>query len=135
MYVIKRSGVKETVYFDKITSRIKKLSYELLPNVEPVLIAQKVCTEIYCGVSTSELDELAAQISASLITKHPDYGKLAARICVSNLHKNTLKSFSSTIQILRGTGENSRDYNYSIIAADVYDVVMKNASELDSAII
>jgi ribonucleoside-diphosphate reductase subunit M1 len=137
MYVIKRDGRQEAVHFDKITARLKKLSYGLNPeHCEPVLVAQKVCMGVYKGVTTSQLDELAAETAAAMTANHPDYAivsslvcysapqclglmllvqcfvaagnvmltlscspgvlQLAARIAVSNLHKNTKKSFSET---------------------------------------
>src|SRR5215813_5651437 len=101
MYVIKRDGKKETVKFDKITARIEKLCYGLDPkHVEPVEVAKKVIEGIYDGVTTTELDNLAAETAASLTIKHPDYALLASRIAVSNLHKNTVKSFSETMRKL-----------------------------------
>eukprot|EP00894_Picocystis_sp_ML_P003241 jgi/Pico_ML_1/53758/g4249.t1 len=97
MFVVKRDGRKEPVHFDKITARITKLSYGLNTDFcDPVLVAQKVTTGVYKGVTTTELDELAAETAASMTAKHPDYALLAARIAVSNLHKNTLKSFTET---------------------------------------
>ena len=101
MYVIKRDGNKESVKFDKITARIQKLCYGLDPNhVNPVPVAMKVIEGIYEGVTTHELDNLAAEIAASLTTTHPDYALLASRIAVSNLHKSTNKSFSKTMSAL-----------------------------------
>jgi ribonucleoside-diphosphate reductase alpha chain len=101
MFVIKRDGTKESVKFDKITARVQKLSYSLDPNhVDPILVAKKVIDGVYDGVSTSQLDSLAAETAASLTTKHPDYALLASRIAVSNLHKNTIKSFSKTVELL-----------------------------------
>ena len=98
MLVLKRDGHRESVKFDKITARIEKLCYGLDPNfVNPVEVAMKVINGLYDGVSTVELDNLAAEIAATMTTKHPDFAKLAARIAVSNLHKVTSKSFSSTI--------------------------------------
>jgi len=95
MFVYKRDGRKETVQFDKITSRIKKLCYGLDADfVDATEVAMKVVNGVYDGVTTSELDNLAAETAAYLTTKHPDYAILAARIAVSNLHKNTKKSFS-----------------------------------------
>jgi len=87
MYVIKRDGHKESVKFDKITARVTKLCYGLNPIVDPVKIAMKVIEGVYDGVTTSELDNLAAEIAASNATTHPDYALLASRIAVSNLHK------------------------------------------------
>ena len=100
MYVVKRDGRKEPVMFDKITARIRKLCYGLNDLVDPVKVAMRVIEGLYEGVSTSELDNLAAEIAATMTTTHPDYAKLAARISVSNLHKNTKKSFSETMQDL-----------------------------------
>src|ERR1019366_1126668 len=101
MYVIKRNGKQESVKFDKITARIQKLAYGLEPtHVDPVQVAMKVIEGLYDGVTTSELDNLAAEIAASLTTTHPDYALLASRIVVSNLHKNTEKSFSKTMGML-----------------------------------
>src|ERR1700742_5360280 len=101
MFVIKRDGTRESVKFDKITARIQKLSYGLEPShVDPVLVAKKVIDGVYDGVTTSELDNLAAETAASLTVRHPDYAQLASRIAVSNLHKNTIKSFSETMRRL-----------------------------------
>jgi ribonucleoside-diphosphate reductase alpha chain len=100
MYVVKRDGRKEPVMFDKITDRIKKMSYGLSPLVEPVKVAMRVIEGLYDGVTTSELDNLAAETAAAMTIAHPDYAQLAARIAVSNLHKNTKKSFSETMKDL-----------------------------------
>ncbi len=101
MYVIKRSGRKEEVKLDKITARIKKLCYGLDSRfVDPISVALKVIQGLYDGVTTTELDNLAAETAASMITKHPDFAKLSARIAISNLHKNTNKSFSKTVEKL-----------------------------------
>jgi ribonucleoside-diphosphate reductase alpha chain len=101
MYVLKRDGNKESVKFDKITARVQKLCYGLEPqHVNPVSVAMKVIEGIYAGVTTHELDNLAAEIAASLTTTHPDYALLASRIAVSNLHKSTNKSFSKTMAAL-----------------------------------
>ena len=97
MYVLKRDGRKEAVKFDKITSRIQKMCYGLDGLVDPTTVAMKVIEGIYEGVTTFELDNLAAEVAASLTVKHPDYAQLAARIAVSNLHKKTKKSFSETM--------------------------------------
>ena len=97
-YVIKRNGEKEEVQFDKVVRRIKNKSNNL--HVNPVLIAQKVCSRIYDGVKTSELDELTAQICTSHATTHPDYGILANRIVISNHHKITPPTFKEAVQIL-----------------------------------
>jgi ribonucleoside-diphosphate reductase alpha chain len=136
MYVIKRDGNRESVKFDKITARIQKLSYGLDPvHVNPVAVAMKVIDGIYEGVSTSELDNLAAETAASLTAKHPDYALLASRIAVSNLHKNTKKSFSQTIADLYNYLDPKTGAKASLIAEDVYEIVTNNAQELDSTII
>jgi ribonucleoside-diphosphate reductase alpha chain len=91
MYVVKRDGHKEPVMFDKITDRIKKLCYGLNDLVDAVKVAMRVIEGLYDGVTTSELDNLAAETAASMTISHPDYAQLAARIAISNLHKNTNK--------------------------------------------
>ena len=102
MIVLKRDGRKETVKLEKITARIEKLCYGLdRVFIDPFEICQKVVSGIYDGITTVELDNLAAEIAASMTTRHPDYAILAARIAVSNLHKQTSKSFSNTMKIGR----------------------------------
>ncbi|RYE09284.1 MAG: ribonucleoside-diphosphate reductase subunit alpha, partial [Sphingobacteriaceae bacterium] len=136
MFVIKRDGKTESVKFDKITARIEKLCYGLNPAlVDPVDVAKKVIEGLYDGVTTSELDNLAAETAASLTTKHPDYAQLASRIAVSNLHKNTRKSFSDTMQKLHQYIDRKTGKNASLIADDVWEVIQNNAELLDSTII
>lgn len=136
MYVIKRSGKQEPVYFDKITARINKLCYGLARKyVDPVEIAKVVIQGIYDGITTTELDNLAAETAASMTTKHPDYAILAARIAVSNLHKNTEKSFSETVDQLYNYIDPKTGESAPLIADDVYQIVMDNRDQLDSAII
>lgn len=136
MYVIKRNGKKEPVHFDKITARINKLSYGLdRKYVKPVEIAKAVIQGIYDRITTTELDNLAAETAASMTTIHPDYAILAARIAVSNLHKNTKKSFSKTIYDLYNYVDPKTGEKAALIADDVYQIVKNNADKLDSAII
>jgi ribonucleoside-diphosphate reductase alpha chain len=136
MFVIKRDGRTESVKFDKITARIEKLCYSLNPHlVDPVDVARKVIEGLYDGVTTSELDNLAAETAASLTTKHPDYALLASRIAVSNLHKNTVKSFSETMRKLYNYKDPKTGKNASLLADDVWDVIEANADVLDSSII
>ena len=135
MYVIKRDGRKEPVKFDKITARVKKLCYGLDSIVQPELVAMKVIEGLYDGVSTIELDNLAAEVAASKTIEHPDYALLASRISVSNLHKNTKKSFSETIEDLYKFVDPKTGQNASLIADDVYKVIMDNAAFLDGQII
>ncbi len=135
MYVVKRDGRKESVKFDKITARITKLCYNLDPIVDPTLVAMRVIEGIYDGVTTIQLDNLAAEVCVSLTTRHPDYALLASRLAVSNLHKNTKKSFTETISDLYHYVDPKTNKNAALIAQDVYEIIMNNAEELDSAII
>ncbi len=135
MFVVKRNGKHESVKFDKITARIQKLSYGLSPLVDVIDVAKKVIEGIYDGVSTTELDNLAAETAASLTTKHPDYALLASRIAVSNLHKNTIKSFSETMQQLHEYTDKATGRKMPMIADDVMEIINANAEVLDSSII
>jgi ribonucleoside-diphosphate reductase alpha chain len=136
MYVVKRDGNKETVKFDKITARVQKLCYGLdSQHVNSIAVAMKVIEGIYEGVTTHELDNLAAEIAASLTTTHPDYALLASRIAVSNLHKSTNKSFSKTMEALHRYIDPKTNQPAPLIADDVYDIIEKNAQLLDSTII
>ena len=136
MLVVKRDGRRESVKFDKITARIEKLCYGIDSNyVEPVDIAKKVISGIYDGVTTVELDNLAAETAASLTTKHPDFAKLAARIAISNLHKVTSKSFSNTMKRLYTYVDPKTGENAPLISKETYGIVKKNAALLDSNII
>ena len=136
MLVLKRDGHRESVKFDKITARIEKLCYGLDPNfVNPVEVAMKVINGLYDGVSTIELDNLAAEIAASLTTKHPDFAKLAARIAVSNLHKVTSKSFSNTMKRLYTYVDPKTGQNAPLISKETWKVIHENAAELDEAVL
>jgi ribonucleoside-diphosphate reductase alpha chain len=136
MYVIKRDGSRESVKFDKITARIQKLCYALdSVHVSAVEVAMKVIQGIYPGVTTSELDNLAAETAASLTVKHPDYALLASRIAVSNLHKNTEKSFSKTMSVLYNYVDPKTSQRAALIADDVNEIIQNNAQLLDSSII
>lgn len=136
MYVIKRDGRREAVKFDKITARIKKLCYGFNPAIiDPVKISMKVIEGIYEGVTTAELDNLAAEVAASFTTQHPDYALLASRIAVSNLHKSTKKSFSETMKDLYEYIDPKTNQPAPMLADDVYEIIEKNAELLDSNII
>ncbi|MCD9584736.1 ribonucleoside-diphosphate reductase subunit alpha [Tenacibaculum maritimum] len=135
MYVVKRDGKKEPVMFDKITARVRKMCYGLNTIVDPVKVAMRVIEGLYDGVSTSELDSLAAEIAATMTTAHPDYAKLAARIAVSNLHKNTKKSFSETMIDLYEYVNPRTGKKAPLLADDVYKIIMDNSEKLDSTII
>jgi len=135
MFVVKRDGRKEPIMFDKITARIRKLNYGLNPLVDPVRVAMRVIEGLYDGVTTSELDNLAAEIAATMTTTHPDYAKLAARISVSNLHKNTKKSFSETMTDLYEYVNPRTGKKAPLLSDEVYKIIQKNADKLDSSII
>jgi ribonucleoside-diphosphate reductase alpha chain len=135
MFVIKRDGRKESVKFDKVTARIGKLSYGLSPMVDIYEVAKKTIEGIYEGVPTTELDNLAAETAASLTTTHPDYAILASRMAVSNLHKNTTKSFSQTMEKLYDYTDKRSGKKMPLIADDVMQVIRENAELLDSTII
>ena len=135
MQVVKRSGKREEVSFDKITARVRKLSYGLNPLVEPITISMKVVQGLYDGVTTSELDNLAAETAAMLAAQHPDYAILAARIATSNLHKNTDKSFSKTIKELYNYIDPKTKQKAGLIGEETYKIVQKHAAQFDSAII
>src|ERR1043165_2463440 len=135
MFVIKRDGRKESVKFDKVTARIQKLAYGLAEHVDTFSVAQKVIEGIFDGVTTSQLDNLAAEIAASMTTKHPDYAVLAARIAVSNLHKNTKKSFSETMKDMYNYVDPKTGKKAPLLADDVFHIIWNNADLLDSSII
>jgi len=136
MQVIKRSGKREEVSFDKITARIKKLCYGLDQSyVKPIEISMKVVQGIYDGVSTSELDNLAAETAASMAVSHPEYALLAARIAISNLHKKTNKSFSETMEVLYNYIDPISGDNASLISDEMIGNVRKNADLIDSTVI
>lgn len=135
MHVIKRDGRREAVKFDKITARIKKLCYGLDPIVDPTKVAMRVIEGLYDGVTTVELDNLAAEVSASMTTLHPGYSLLASRIAVSNLHSATKKSFSSTMKDLYEYVDPKTTKKAPLLADDVYKVIEDNAEVLDSSII
>lgn len=136
MYVIKRNNKRESVKFDKITARIEKLCYGLDRRfVNSIDVAKKVIEGLYDGVTTTELDNLAAETAASLTVKHPDYALLASRIAVSNLHKNTTKSFSGTMELLYNCKDPKTGKHLPLLADDVWQIIQDNAELLDSTII
>ena len=135
MHVLKRDGRKEPVQFDKITARIKKLCYELHPAVDPVKVAMRVIEGVYDGVTTTELDNLAAEVAATNAVTHPDYASLASRIALSNLHKSTKKSFAETMEDLHNYVDPITQKNASLVASDVIEIIREQADFLDSQII
>lgn len=135
MLVIKRDGRRESVRFDKITARIENLCYELDPKfIQPIEVAKKVIDGLYDGVSTAELDNLAAEVCASLTVRHPDYAILAARIAISNLHKTTSQSFSNTMKRLYTYVNPKTGENAQLIDTEVYGIIKRHAAKLDEAI-
>lgn len=134
MQVIKRNGTKETVNFSKITARIKKLCYEIDKSIDANKIAQKVIEGVKDGITTTEIDNLAAEQCAMMATLHPDYSILASRIAITNLHKNTYKHFSTVMKHLFEYKDKT-DKSASLISADLYKIIENNANKIDSAII
>jgi ribonucleoside-diphosphate reductase alpha subunit len=136
MQVIKRTGKREDVSFDKITARVRKLCYGLNPSyIDPIEISKKVIQGLYDGVTTTELDNLAAETAATMAAQHPEYAQLAARIAVSNLHKNTDKSFSRTMAALYNYIDPKTKDKAGLISDQTHKTIQKNKDELDSAII
>ena len=135
MQVVKRDSRTEPVQFDKITARIKKLCYELHESVDPTKVAMRVIEGVYDGVTTTELDNLAAEVAATNAVTHPDYASLASRIAVSNLHKGTKKSFAETMEDLYTYVDPITGENASLVANDVIEIIRENAEFLDSQII
>jgi len=136
MEVIKRDGSKERVKLDKILNRVKKQSYGLnMDYIEPMEIAKKVIHGLYDGISSVELDTLAAETAAALTPTHPDYSILASRICVTSLHKRTPKSFSSVIEQLYNYVDPKTGLKAPMIADDVYEIIVNNSKDIDSQII
>lgn len=135
MYVVKRDGRKEQIMFDKITARVRKLCYGLNELVDPLKVAMRVIEGLYDGVTTSELDNLAAEVAATMTTAHPDYARLAARVSVSNLHKNTKKTFSDVMEDLHKYVNPRTGKDAPLLSDEVYKVIMDNKDRLDSTII
>lgn len=135
MQVLKRSGKLEEVSFDKITARVKKLVYGLSDHVNPIKISMKVIEGLYDGVTTSDLDNLAAETAATMAAVHPDYALLASRVAISNLHKNTNKSFSETMRALYDYVDPVTNQRASLISEETINTIEKHADALDSAII
>jgi len=135
MYVIKRSGIQEQVSFDKITERLKKLCDESPQlNIDPVIISQKVVSGVYPGVTTSELDTLAAETAAYSATEHPDFSRLAARIEVSNLHKSTLDSFYETAEQLYNYINPRTNLHGPLLGKDTIEIIRKYKKDFEEAI-
>jgi ribonucleoside-diphosphate reductase alpha chain len=135
MNVIKRNGTEEKVKFDKISARIEKQCYGLNSDfVEPYKVATKVIQGVKDGITTRELDELASRNAGALISTHPDYSKLAARISVTALHKETSKSFGATIEKLHKYIDPKTNLNASLIDDEVYKIIKKNTAKINESI-
>lgn len=132
--MLKRDGQRENVHFDKITQRIQKFCYGLDGSLDPVKIAQKVISGVFAGVTTEQLDSLAAETCAYASTKHPDYSILAARLAVSNLHKKTCDKFSETMEKLRQYKHPRNGIDTPLIAEDVHRIIMENKDRLNKEI-
>jgi len=132
MKVLKRNGSFEPISFDKVLGRIRKASKNLLVN--PDALAQQVLARIYDGVKTSEIDELTAQLSASLSTSHPDYGILASRITVSNHHQNTDASFKNVMITLSNQSDSKTGEKISYINDEIIAIVNEKGDEIDNHI-
>ena len=131
MYVVKRNGDREEVSFDKCLKRIQKLSKDL--KINPMEVSQLIITQIYDGVETTKLDELAADICAAKTTIHPDYGKLASRIIVSNHHKRTSPSYSEVIQVL-WDNKDVHSAHSPLINEALYKMVMDNKDKINATL-
>ena len=131
MYVIKRTGEREEVSFDKCLKRIQKLSKDL--KINPIEVCKLIITQIFDGVDTFKLDELAAEICAAKTTIHPDYGKLASRIIISNHHKNTSPSYSEVIQLLWDNKDVLGNHS-PLINDQLYKMVMTNKEKINATL-
>jgi ribonucleoside-diphosphate reductase alpha chain len=134
--VTKRNGKKEPVMLDKILERINQQTYGLESKwIQPFEVAQKVIEGITPDIQTRVLDQLAMETAASLTTRHPDYAVLAARIAITSLHKETKKSFSETVKDLYNYTDPKTGKFSPVVSESFYNLVMKHADQLDSAIV
>lgn len=135
MQVIKRDGTRQDVSFDKILHRIQSMCEGLdMRYVEPIDVCKRVVDGLYDGVTTEQLDQLAAETAASMTTLHPDYAQLAARMAISNLHKDTETQFSTVVKALFTYVDPRSEQAAPLIAPHVYEFIMANATRLDNAI-
>ena len=135
MDIVKRNGTTEPLKLEKISSRIKKLTYGLNERVDPDIVSTKVVSGLYDGVSSTELDQLSAETAASMVTVHPDFGKLAARIAITALYKNVEKDFSVIAKKLYEYINPKTGEKAGMISDEVYDVIVKHSQELDGMIV
>ena len=135
MYVVKRDGSKEAIKFDKITARIVKMCYGLDPSVSPEAVTMKVIESIFDGITTTGIDNLAAEVAITKTIEHPDYGLLASRIAVSNLHKETKSNFSEVMNDLYNYIDPVTGENAALLSDEVHSIVMGNQELFDSSIV
>jgi len=135
MDIVKRNGTTEPLKLEKISSRIKKLTYGLNERVDPDIVSTKVVSGLYDGVSSTELDQLSAETAASMVTVHPDFGKLAARIAITALYKNVEKDFSVIAKKLYEYINPKTGEKAGMISDEVYAVIQKYSQELDGMIV
>ena len=135
MQVVNRKGEREDVRFDAILDKLRRLAEGLDPNwVDPANLTKLTIEGLYDGVTTRELDQLAAETAASLVSQHPDYSKLAARICVDDLHRSTKDSFTDVITDLREYIDPESKKHAPLISEEVYNIIMENAEVLNNHI-
>jgi ribonucleotide reductase alpha subunit len=132
MYVLKRNGEREEVSFDKIIKRIQKYAKDLT-KVNAIELAQQIIAQIFNGIPTHKIDELTAEICAAKTTTHPDYGKLASRITISNHHKNTSPSYSEVIQLLWDNKDVLGEH-CPLINKRLYDMVMEHKNKINATL-
>lgn len=135
MDIIKRNGSREPLKLEKISSRIKKLTYGLNERVDPDIVSTKVVSGLYDGVSSAELDQLSSETAASMVTVHPDFGKLAARIAITALYKDVEKDFSIIAKKLYDYINPKTGDKAGMISDEVYDVIQKYSEQLDGMIV
>jgi ribonucleoside-diphosphate reductase alpha chain len=135
MDIIKRNGSREPLKLEKISSRIKKLTYGLNERVDPDIVSTKVVSGLYDGVSSAELDQLSSETAASMVTVHPDFGKLAARIAITALYKDVEKDFSVIAKKLYDYINPKTGDKAGMISDEVYAVIQKYSQELDAMIV
>ena len=135
MQVVNRKGEREDVRFDAILEKLSSLTDGLDTDwVDAANLTKLTIEGLYDGVTTRELDQLAAETAASLASHHPDYSKLAARICVDDLHRSTKESFSEVVTDLREFIDPESGAHAPLISEEVYEIIMANKEKLDNYI-
>ena len=135
MQVVNRKGEREDVRFDAILEKLSSLTEGLDPDwIDPAQLTKLTIEGLYDGVSTRELDQLAAETAASLASHHPDYSRLAARICVDDLHRSTKDKFTDVVRDLREFIDPESKKHAPLISEEVFEIIMNNADVLDNHI-